>query len=227
MKQLFKTQNIKAIKTPVIPPDRPLPPDPNDKTKFLDENAWLWEAFHVDLIENLERAILPLQEYVETYKEFSAENDLDPDKYVAKFMDDSEGKTPATPEMIRQDIFLQIEAEKKLLDRIPTELQVSMFLVNCKDIRAAYATKYQQIREKNIKLIAQIAKDETIKLTASFRMMEDKIMKVPDTIDELTNTKNFIADQGVEIEKKKKEIDEIMQNFKILDEFNYDMSYTD
>ena len=57
--------------------------------------------------------------------------------------------------------------------------------------------------------------------------MEDKIMKAPDTIEELTNTKNFIADQGVEIEKKKKEIDDIMKNFKILDEFNYDMSYTD
>lgn len=52
-------------------------------------------------------------------------------------------------------------------------------------------------------------------------------MKAPDTIEELTNTKNFIADQGVEIEKKKKEIDDIMKNFKILDEFNYDMSYTD
>ena len=227
LKQLFKTQNMKTIKTPIIPAERPLPPSPTDKTKFLDENAWLYEAFHTDLIVNLERAILPLQEYVETYRAFEAENNLDPDKYVALFSEEGEGKTPATPQQIREDIFKQIENEQKLLERIPTELQVSMFLINCKDIRAAYTTKYQQIREKNIKLIAQIAKDDTIYLAASFRMMEDKIMKTPDTIEELTNTKNFIADQGVEIEKKKKEIDEIMQTFKILDEFNYDMSYTD
>ena len=139
---------MKKIKAPVIPPDRPLPPDPLDKTKFLDENAWLWDAFHDDLIINLKRAIQPLYEYVETYKAFSAENDLDPDKYVAKFTEESEGKPAATPQIIRGDIFKQIENEDKLLERIPVEIQVSMFLINCKDIRAAYAAKYQQIREK-------------------------------------------------------------------------------
>ena len=108
LKQLFKTQNMKKIKAPVIPPDKPLPPDPNDKTKFLDENAWLWDAFHEDLIINLERAIQPLFEYVQTYKAFQAENDLDPDKYVAKFTEEGEGKTPATPQQIRDDIFKQI-----------------------------------------------------------------------------------------------------------------------
>lgn len=227
LKQLFKTQNPKTIKTPVIPPEKPLPPDPMDKTKFLDENAWLWEAFHEDLLVNLERAIVPLEEYTQTYSAFAAENDLDPDKYVAKFTEEGDGKTPATPSQIRDDIFKQIENENRLLERIPTEIQVSMFLINCKDIRAAYATKYQQIREKDIKLIAQIAKDTTNHLSVTFRFMEDKIMKAPETIEDLTNTKNFIMDQGVEIEKKKKEIDEIMETYSILDEFNYDLSYVD
>ena len=64
LKQLFKTQNMKKIKAPVIPPDKPLPPDPMDKTKFLDENAWLYSAFHEDMIIELNRAIQPLYEYV-------------------------------------------------------------------------------------------------------------------------------------------------------------------
>jgi len=102
-----------------------------------------------------------------------------------------------------------------------------MFLINCKDIRAAYATKYQQIREKEIKLIATIAKDDTIKLSASFRFMEDKMVKAPETIEDLTNTKNYINEQGAEIEKKKKEIDEIMDIYKVLDEFNYDLNYNE
>ena len=225
LKQLFKTSGTKAIKTPVIPPEKPLPP--TEKTKIMDENAWLWEAYQEDLVINLERAIKPLYEYVETYRAFEAENNLDPDKYVAKFTEEGEGKQPATPSQIRDDIFKQIENEEKLLERIPMEIQVSMFLINCKEIRAAYATKYQQIREKNIKLIAQIVKDDTIKLAYSFKMMEDKILKTPESIEELTNTKNFISDQGVEIEKKKKDIDEIMQTYNILDEFNYDLSYGD
>ena len=197
-----------------------------DKTKFLDENAWLWDAFE-DLITNLERAIVPLSEYVETYRAFEAENNLDPDKYVAKFTEEEDGKTPATPQMIRDDVQKQHDLEAKLLERIPPEIQVSMFLINCKDIRNAYQSKYQQIREKEIKLIATIAKDSTNKLIAEFRFMEDKIMKTPETIEDLTNTKGFISDQGAEIEKKKKEIDEIMEFYGILDNFNFDLSYTD
>lgn len=165
-----------------------------DKTKFLDENAWLWEAFQEDLLVNMERAMVPLHEYVQTYGAFASENDLDPDKYVSKFTEEEEGKPPTTPQQIKDDIFRQIENEEKLLDRIPSEIQVSMFMVNCKDIRNQYATKYQQIREKEIKLIAQIAKDDTIKLAAEFRVMDDKIMKLPETIEDLTNTKNFIAE---------------------------------
>ena len=75
--------------------------------------------------------------------------------------------------------------------------------------------------------MAQIAKDDTLALSAAFRIMDDKIMKAPETIEDLTNIKSFIAEQGVEIEIKKKKIDEIMENFKILDEFNYDLSYVD
>lgn len=98
LRQLFKTQNQRTIKTPVIPPEKPLPPDPMDKTKFLDENAWLWEAFQEDLIVNLERAMVPLHEYVQTYQAFATENDLDPDKYVSKFTEEEEGKAPTTPQ---------------------------------------------------------------------------------------------------------------------------------
>lgn len=135
--QLFKTSVPKKIKTPVIPIEKPLPPDPMDKTKFLDENAWLWDAFE-DLIENLELAIVPLSEYVETYRAFETENNLDPDKYVSKFSEEEEGKPAATPDQIRADVYKQHENEKLLLDRIPNEIQVSMFLINCKDIRNAY-----------------------------------------------------------------------------------------
>ena len=50
------------------------------------------------MIVNLERAIVPLSEYVETYRAFEEENNLDPDKYVAKFTEEGEGKTAATPQ---------------------------------------------------------------------------------------------------------------------------------
>ena len=57
LRHLFKTHVAKTIKTPVIPPEKPKAPDPNNKKALVDENTWLWEAFD-KLIQNLERAII-------------------------------------------------------------------------------------------------------------------------------------------------------------------------
>ena len=81
MKHLFKTHGKKTIKAPLIPQEKPKPVDPNDKKKLPDENTWLWEAFD-ELIVNMERSILPLDEYVKTFAAFEKENALNPDKYI-------------------------------------------------------------------------------------------------------------------------------------------------
>ena len=95
LRHLFKTQVAKTIKTPVIPPDKPKVPDNSEegKRQLIDENTWLWEAFD-ELIRNLERAIIPLDEYVKTYSAFEFENQLDPDAHVSSLDD---GETPITP----------------------------------------------------------------------------------------------------------------------------------
>jgi len=63
MKHLFKTHGKKFIKAPQIPQEKPKEVDKSDKKKLPDENTWLWDAFEL-LISNIERAILPLADYV-------------------------------------------------------------------------------------------------------------------------------------------------------------------
>ena len=89
LKQLFKTHTTKTIKTPVIPHEKPKAPDPNDPRALIDENTWLWEAFE-KLLVNMERAIVPLDEYVKTYAAFEEQHKLDPDAYVNSLDDDPE-----------------------------------------------------------------------------------------------------------------------------------------
>lgn len=102
-----------------------------------------------------------------------------------------------------------------------------MFRINCNEIRLGYAQKYQLIVEKEIKLIAHKAKDKNYELTSQFGHMTEKIKKPPQTIDELTDLRNFIKDCGPDIEKKKKEIDDCMKVYKILDDFNFEMGVVD
>ena len=109
------------------------------------------------------------------------------------------------------------------MDRIPETVIVGMFQINCKDIRNIYRAKYVDIIDKEIKLIAQKARDNNYSLTARFGEISEKIQKPPKTIDEMTDTKKYIADAGILIEKMKKEIDECMQMYNLLDEFGHEL----
>ena len=100
-------------------------------------------------------------------------------------------------------------------------------MINCKDIRQAYAQKYRQIVEKEIKLIARKAKERTLELSTVFRMKEDAILREPKTIDELTEIKTMIQDGGAEIEKLRGDIDDCMDYYKILDDFVFELSSGD
>jgi dynein heavy chain, axonemal len=169
----------------------------------------------------MERAILPLNDYVQTFAAFDKENALNPDKYV-KELDSVE--TPKTPQELRADIYDNMKKEEQIRELIPESVSVSMFQINCKDIRNFYAGKFQQIVEKEIKLIQQKGKDETHKLQAKFGEITNKINTVPKTIDELTDTKKYISEIGVQIEKLKREIDDVMKVYGILDEFNVELT---
>jgi len=217
---LFKTHAKKTIKAPIIPQEQPKIPEKSNKRALVDENLWLWDAYQ-KLIENLERAIKPLEDYVHTFEVFKVENELNPDKHM-KVVDDVEN--PMDPIGLKHDIAKHKKLEEELMNRIPESVNVGMFQINCKDIRNMYAAKYRDIQDKELKLIAQRAKDKNYVLLAQFGEIHTKVLNTPKTIDEMTDLKKYIQEQGITIEKMKKEIDECMMTYNILDEFEVELN---
>jgi dynein heavy chain len=197
LSKLFRSLAAKTIKAPVIPHEQPKLPDKNKKADRLDDNAWLYYDF-MTIIENIERAIEPLAAYVHTFSAFKEQNELNPDKYVSGLDD---GENPISPEELKADISRLLKKEEELKILIPEQVTVSMFLINCKDIRNSYAGKYQTIVQKEIQLIAQKAKDTNFKITNEFAEIIETITREPTTIEELTDTKKYINEIGIEIEK--------------------------
>lgn len=217
LRNLFKTHGKKTLKAPIRPRNKPQPVDPNKKSVLPDENTWLWEAYD-KIRQALFKAINPLGEYVQTFNQFEAENRLNPDKYVKEL---DERDDPIDADGLRADIYRIRELEEDLKLRIPEYVTVSVFRVNIKDIRNLYCGKYQQIVEKEIKLIAQRAKDKNYQISTKFDEINERIQRPPKNIEELTDTKKYISEIGVVIEKLKIEIDTCMHVYDICGEFNH------
>jgi dynein heavy chain len=226
LKHLFKNNSKKMLKAPIRPKAKPSPVDPNKKSVLPDENTWLWEAGE-SIEEALKTAIQPLYEYVQTFSQFDEENKLNPDKYIKQFEGEDNGEEPADASTIRADIFRIRKLEEELKERIPENVIVSIFRINIKDIRNMYVGKYNQIVDKEIKLISQRATENNYKISNKFAEIETVIRKVPKNIEELTETKKYISEIGIVIEKLKKEIDECMATYNICEEFDFEFSSTE
>jgi len=128
---------------------------------------------------------------------------LNPDRFV-KSLD--EGDTPITAEGLKNDMNEHRKEEDRLRREIPEFVNVSIFQINCKDIPNLYVGKHSQIIDKEVKLIAQKAKELNYNLSTKFDEINERIRRVPKNIEELTETKKYISEIPVVIAKLKEEI---------------------
>jgi hypothetical protein len=116
---------------------------------------------------------------------------------------------------------------EELQIRIPESVKVSIFTVIIKDIRNKYCGTYQQIIDKEIKLIASLAIDKTRETNMKFDEINEAICREPTDIEDLYEIKKFMVDSGVTIEKLKKEIDATMRCYEVATEFEHEFSNSD
>jgi len=90
-----------------------------------------------------------------------------------------------------------------------------------------YVGKHASIIEKEIKLIAQKAKEMNYSLSTKFDEINERIRRPPKNIEDLTETRKYISEIPIVIEKLKQEISQSMDIYSILDEFNYEFSSSD
>ena len=90
-----------------------------------------------------------------------------------------------------------------------------------------YVGKHSNIIEKEIKLIAQKAKDMNYTMSTKFDEINERIRRPPKNIEDLTETKKYISEIPATIAKLKEEIKQCMDMYGILDDFNFEFSGSD
>lgn len=214
---LFKTNVKMFLKATVRPASRPEEPDPTNKKLLPDENAWVFEEYY-DLREKILHCVEPMEKYLRTFDIYEKEYQLDPDAII-KTLDDPDNP-PDISDLKKEVIFRQKEATR-LSDEIPDNITVSMFKIDCKDIKDTLAQKHIQIAEAVTKLIANRAKANANEIISSFEQMNMKMETTPKDIEELSAIREYMAGVPKDIEKLQTEIDNCMNIYKILDEFQY------
>ena len=216
----FKTQTKVFLKSALRPMQHPGIPDPNDKRALPDPNTWVWLLYDA-LHKAVQKAIRPMYEYLEVYRQFKEVNELNVEEYMTAF-DDEENPPPVTD--IKREIYQYRKMQQQILDQIPQKIVISFFVVDCREVRDQFANKYALIAQKQIDLISKRCSASNDEILTKFEEMKTKIKRIPKDIEELTDTKEYMASVGMELEKLKNDIAKLMESYDILDEFAFKLS---
>ncbi len=225
---LFKKQTSLLLKAPIRPKSKP---DPSlNPDKMVDENTWVWELY--DLLEKeLQRAIEPLQAYNKTYEKYKTLTSLNPDELIQHIGNggdkgESNGEKDLKKEIadIKKEIYNYMEKEEQIKKEIPESIVVSMFRINCKDVRKLYEGKYSEVVKGLTNLIVKKCRKQADTLSIKFDKIKEKISKDPKNIEELIQIKRDMEAFPMKIEEEKKNIDVLMDVYDIIEELAYKLS---
>ena len=207
------------IKAPMLRKNEAPPePDPNEKPKKLpDENKWIYELYW-KLRGLMQKAIKPLNAYLESFEAFKEILQLNPDNHV-KLIENEENPRPV--EAIREEILQLNQKIADLKKVIPEEIQVSCFVVSCKDLLHILITKYETLQKNLTDLIAKRARESTQAIFIQFNQIQAQVKTTPKDIEGLTRLKEYISDIPNKIEKIKVDINSCLDIYAMLDEFQY------
>ena len=81
--------------------------------------------------------------------------------------------------------------------------------------------KHKWIAEMEIELIAKQAENKCTEMMDRFKEMQAIIVRDPEDIEDLTEIKEFMEKVPIELKKMKPDMDQCMEVFGMLDDFNY------
>ena len=162
---LFKSNQKTFLKVPVKPAEMPkMPENTNGKRELPDEYTWVYEQY-AKLVEEIEKSVQPLRDYMATYSKYKGEFIWDPEAELSKIRD--EENWPTADELEKEVVRHRKEAAR-LNKEIPDSVCVSFYKVNCKTIRDSLSDKHVRIANEMIEIISKMAKSKAMKTMDEF-----------------------------------------------------------
>jgi dynein heavy chain, axonemal len=190
-KLTFKKEGfMRAPQRPREKPEGAELDDPLEK-KSLIENFWLWELY-LKVKDVLESGVEPLFRYIKEFDKFKEILRINPAEEAEKV--DKEESFKDVFEI--RDMILSLEKkEKALREEISKSVQVSFFMVHCKDIIKLFSERYSTLIRNLKDVIAKRAQEQTQKLITSSQEISKRLTDIPPDIEKLTDIKEFMENE--------------------------------
>ncbi|KAF5403840.1 Dynein heavy chain axonemal [Paragonimus heterotremus] len=180
------------------------------------------ENLRQKLREYLAMALIPMEAYAKKYDKFMDLTLLDINAYL---------KVYETQNQSALEIKLQVEKqleEKELVEStIPSSIIIGPFYVNTEPVRQNLIKKCKALVAALLDLLARQLRKQADQASDEFRVIAARLYEKPNSIEELTEMREWIATIPEKLEERQEGIDKAMSDYELIDAFYYNLSADD
>ncbi|BHF69813.1 Dynein heavy chain 1, axonemal [Sparganum proliferum] len=180
------------------------------------------EKLRAKLRSCLQAANIPMIAYAEKYKEYIELSELDITHYIKVYETQNQGALE-----VKQEVERQLEEQQKIEDRMPCTIVIGPFLVNVEPLRARLMKKRNDMAKAMLDLLARQLRKEADKTCEIFQGIAARLFERPNTIEELTELREYIDNIPETMEEQQENIDKCLADYDLIDDFYYNISNDD
>ena len=174
----------------------------------------------------LTASLKPVSQYITTYQEYRPVLKLDPHAFMKEFE-----AADHSLDAVREKLTEYLRDRAKMEKRVPLNVHIGMYTLNCEPIRNALAAKYLDLGNLVLELMAKKTRAICEEIQKQYDMMVGTIKKAAMTVEDVSQTREYIvkncsgtSDLMLEMDAK---ISSMLMNSDILEEYKYNFNKDD
>ena len=106
-------------------------------------------------------------------------------------------------------------------EEIPVELVIGMFHVSCELVRSNLVQKCDELAQQLLQILSENAQKKVAEITEQYEKIHDKLEKRPETVEELSDTRDYMRQIPKLQQPIEEQIDAMIVEFDTLEDFKF------
>ncbi|PRP75973.1 hypothetical protein PROFUN_01689 [Planoprotostelium fungivorum] len=174
------------------------------------------------IMKAVQDSILPLQEYKATYDGYTDLLNINLEDYIAGL---KEGQKSL--QELREEVITQLKMQEDIEMSVSNSVSTGMFLVNCDEVRNYLINKRKSLASAVLNRLVEKARQLSDKLNYEYSTLSRRVTARANSIEELTQQRDFIASVPKQINNLKKKLAKMNVFYETIEEFNYPINHDD
>ncbi|XP_026203417.1 dynein heavy chain 1, axonemal [Anabas testudineus] len=192
----------------------------------LLESVNLWEPEVTELREKVHHALIqaaiPLKAYARQYEKYLELNNLDIETLLSSCI-----HAEQTSLEVKKEVQQHLQEKERIEHSLPSSIVIGPFVVRVEAVRQALSNKRKALANSILNHFAQKLRKQVDDACEEFNIMSRKLHEKPNSIDELTEKRDWMKQIPEQLKSYKEQIGKTLSDYELIEEFRYCLSDED